>query len=299
MRRIGRVPISTVLMLLLILSLLVFAYQLRNSDAIRPASRPVSPPVPPPEERVHRPIFYLKMHKTASTTISRALKLYAGRHGLSISTASGLRYIIEPNPTSNRYDIIALQHMAFNFEILDTFLTERPNLILTSIRHPTDRAVSWFRQQIPKFERISDRDCQKKEKQILDEFDKFVDQGRLQASQFFQMQERTARLALHPRKMNLTQIVDQFHFIFLQERLTDSFECFCKQHGVFLCDANNPVKYENAKKSRGCVQHMLMQHRPNVLTKGYEQDVQVMNWVREQLDQCVKDIPEHCRCMRS
>ncbi|KAI0564262.1 Galactose-3-O-sulfotransferase [Gracilaria domingensis] len=292
MRRVPRLSVSNVLLLIPIVLLFAFALNVKKSGSFRA----LTSVEPPPHERVHRPIFYLKMHKTASTTISRALARYATRHGLSISRASGRTYITKPNPSSSRFDVIALQHMPYNLELLDTFLNGRPNMVLSSIRHPTDRAVSWFRQQITKFERVSQRDCAKKEGDILKEFDEFVDQGRQQASQYFQLQERTARLALHPQRMNITQLMSQFNFIFLQERLQDSFECFCKTHNVHLCDAEHPVKKENAKKKRGCVEHVLMQHRPNVLTKGYEQDLEILNWVRAELDECVKDIPGYCRC---
>eukprot|EP00737_Agarophyton_chilense_P002827 gb/GEZJ01003254.1/.p2 GENE.gb/GEZJ01003254.1/~~gb/GEZJ01003254.1/.p2 ORF type:complete len:227 (+),score=26.51 gb/GEZJ01003254.1/:2653-3333(+) len=226
------------------------------------------------------------MQKTASTTISRALSNMPHAMTYPFQLLPDTNILPNPNPTADRFYFIALQHMPYNLPVRDTFLKVRPNFVLSSIRHPTDRAISSFRQQINQFECVSEMDCPKKEQLIITEFDKFVDQRRMQASQFFQLQERSPRLALRPKKLNITRVVSQLDFIFLQERLQDSFECFCKTHGVHLCDSKTSVKRENAKKKRACVEHVFMQHRFIVLSKGYEQDFQILKWFRSQLDTC-------------
>lgn len=147
-------------------------------------------------------MLYTEWFSTVLHSLSRCRKPLHPRYP-SLSTGLPSDMVFQaPSPSqtphSNNTIVIALQHIFFDFDVLDTFLTERPHLILTSASQPTDRAAG-------RFKLVSYRDSQKREEQILDELEKFVDQGRHQSSQFYYLQERTARLAVHPRKMDLTQ----------------------------------------------------------------------------------------------
>lgn len=249
-------------------------------------------------EKRYSSVFYYKTHKTASTTISSTLIKYARRHKLSPHYAPGRIYMNFPNKSGKKYDMIALQHMPFSYKLLDTYLKTRPKLIITSIRKPVSRAISWFRQQNKDVASIEDDQCKESNKnKLLEKFDEFVKAGHVQESQMLQLQETTLKQSKSSGYLTLNETIDQFHFIFLKERLKESFECFCKDYGVRLCDKRHPLKMKNAKHTRECVENVLMENRLEKLSIGLQNDTMLFDRVEKKLNACQLDgIPEFCRC---
>lgn len=270
--------------------------------------------VEPFVEKRYDSIFYLKTHKTGSTTVAKLLYHYVRRHNLATVRAPGHLFISKPNTSSRKVDAAVGHHFAFSWEIIMTYLRKKPTLVLTSMRLPLQRRLSWFRQQHRDFESLQcpsvehdlsnpDTDVAVDERnallnfegtaQVLEKFDAFMQSGSLSTSQWQLMTESSSRKSIGT---NLSKIIDQFHFIILKERMVESLTCLCKTFNVRLCSNEFPLTQSNVGDSDACVKRILLTFRLKELGMNCDLDSLLYEMVSERLSVCVRSVPEHCRC---
>lgn len=279
---------------------------------------PALNPAPAFREKRYSSIFYFKTHKTGSTTIANTLYEYAKRHKLSTLTAPGHMLVSTPNPRpAVRVHAVVGHHVVFDWPLILSYLrpdalqhvpaangsapVARPALVLTSFRLPMQRQISWFRQQNKQWDtlqcNISDgRDALFRAGNasgLLSAFDRWVADGRRSAPQWRQLQERRSRLYL---RNDATRILEQFDFVFAKERMRDSFECACAQLGIRLCDAARPLRNLNVRREDGCVAEVLRHFRAAQLAEDSELDTFLYERVAQRLSDCVRQVPEECKC---
>lgn len=248
-------------------------------------------------ERKVKSMFYLKTHKTGSTSIASSLLEYCRRHGLSTVSAPGNIYIRDRNPSDGRKaDALVAHHAVFTLEILSSYLKSSPEVILTSIRLPLQRQLSWFRQQNKQFESeeitASSIECDTKNETLLSYFDEWYEK-KGSASQWYTLQETSQRSKTDE---SVEAILDQFDFVFLKERSRESMECLCAKTGIRLCDREHPMKVRNVKPSNSCVERQLLRYRSEQLIRGAAKDLLLYETVSQRLDECQKNVPLHCTC---
>lgn len=66
------------------------------------------------QEPVYKPIYYLKMHKTGSTTVAMELKRYARRHGQRLRRLDPSKYVHVKNTHKAKADVFVNYHSVFN-----------------------------------------------------------------------------------------------------------------------------------------------------------------------------------------
>lgn len=243
------------------------------------------------KEKRYDSIFYLKTHKTGSTTIASLLYDYIHRQKLtSIQYPSNI-YISKPNinEATKRANAIVGHHFLFDNNVINSYLIKQPTLIMTSLRLPLQRRLSWFRQQNRNLESIEQCDDKKEMNRILNNFDNFTMIG----SQWSEMIERSKRTL---EIDDTDDVLNVFDFVFLKERMTESIECFCKQHGVRLCQNDNTVGEKNVASRNGCVVKVLLKQRLTELCKGAERDLLLYEAVNQRISTCQREVPAHCRC---
>ena len=170
-------------------------------------------------------------------------------------------------------------------------------MILTSIRLPLQRQISWFRQQNKQFEDVrisaSSAECERPNNTLLTYFDEWSKSKR-SASQWFILQERKNR---QKTAENMTALLEQFSFIFVKERMKESFECLCVQTGMRLCSADYPLEQKNQKPTSSCVEKQLLDYRSAELIRGAVRDLLLYEAVNEKINRCqYLGIPGHCIC---
>ena len=84
-----------------------------------------------------------------------------------------------------------------------------------------------------------------------------------------QMTEATSKAAIEG---DIEKILDQFDFVFIKERLRESFECFCEETGIRLCSAEMPLAKKNVRGGT-CIEQQLLKYRAAELLKGSEKDL--------------------------
>lgn len=305
---------------LLILNLLIFLVYFR--DILRILRDVQTPNVQTPNiqtsekegpkfsETRYDSTFYLKTHKTGSTTIARLLYSYTHRQKLKTLKAPGHIFISKPNPSSHKVDAAVGHHFAFNWDIIHSYLHRPPSLILTSLRLPLQRRLSWFRQQNREFESLicpvlspnaSDLNIDTQEAllnfsgttQVLNAFDKFVENNQMVGPQWKTMRESNARDSLGT---NLTKILGQFQFVILKERMAESLECLCKTLNVRLCSESSPLVRMNVGDDDACVKRILLAFRLKELGTDCEMDSLLYESVSEDLSICIRSVPDYCKC---
>lgn len=191
-------------------------------------------------------------------------------------------------------------------KLLETYLRGKPEFIMTSIRLPLQRQLSWFRQQNRNAENpnvtATSPECATRNETLLHYFDKHWAPNKFSASQWYSMQERSARLAAsaaHAPEYNASAIIEQFDFILVKERLRESYECLCTRAGIRLCDGENPMEEANVKPTSSCVERQLLGYRGEELLKGAANDLRLYEFVNNFVTKCQKEgIPEACHCGR-
>lgn len=237
-------------------------------------------------------IFYLKTHKTGSTTIKYHLLNYMNRHKLQSISAPGHIFISSMNPKPRvRADGIVAHHMVFNRTVYESYLRQAPELILSSIRLPLQRQVSWFRQQNNQFEDMDIENCTLGQNlTLLNYYDKWRKTKKIGA-QWMTMREAEAKENLG---MDVEKILNQFDFVFVREHMKESFECFCALKRVNLCNGSE-LGNRNTKHTGSCVEQQLLKYRSNVLMSGDELDLLLYEAAVRRLRDC-GNISEECRC---
>lgn len=243
-------------------------------------------------ERRYPSAFYLKTHKTGSTTVAHQLLSYARRHGLTTLSAPGNVYIRVKNPNKGRVDAIVSHHVAFSWDIIHTYLHMTPTLRLTSIRLPLQRQLSWFRQQNRQHENMHLEGCDMKNDTLLAAYDEW--RGNRSASQWNTLQESSSRERL---QNNVTAILEQFTFVLVKEVMKESLECLCEEVAVRLCNEEEPLLRKNVKQKGSCVEKQLLQYRAEELMRGDEKDLILYEEAMNRVTDCQrKGISEECRC---
>lgn len=256
------------------------------------------------KEKLHRNVFYLKTHKSGSSAVAKALLRYCDRmrlsHTLRLPTTT---YVVGGNLGSNRIDCFVTHHAAYDAEMLATYLKGRPDFVLTSLRLPMQRQLSWFRQQNKDWDarlgNVTSTECGSATSDaLLTHFDDWIGRKR-SASQWYTLQERGARLGSGRLKGNASAILEQFDFVFLKERMVESMECMCVEHGVRLCDREHPLRPVNTKAPNSCVENKLLVHRAEALMAGSVLDTILYERVDRQITACQRrGIPAVCRCVQ-
>lgn len=302
---------SGVLVLNLLLFLVYFRDIWRILRDIKTASDGSGTPF---TEKRYDSVFYLKTHKTGSTTVAKLLYAYTRRHKLRTLKAPGHIFISKPNGSSNKVDAAVGHHFTFNWDIINSYLRKPPTLILTSLRLPLQRRLSWFRQQNRDLESLvcpdlspnttdlnTDSSAVARDMllnfsgttQVLNAFDQFVQSNRMVGLQWQIMRETTTRNELGA---NFTRILDQFHFVLLKERMVESLECLCKTLNVRLCYEGSPLTRMNVGDDDACVKRILLAFRLKELGTDCEMDSLLYEAVSERLSTCVRSIPDYCIC---
>lgn len=111
-------------------------------------SSPIAIPTPFTEKR-YDSIFYYKTHKTGSSTLAHHLYKYLSRFQLTSLRAPGHIFMrtLRPEDGPPRVDAVIMHHMLFDRTLIESYLKKPPNLLITSLRLPLQRQISWFRQQ--------------------------------------------------------------------------------------------------------------------------------------------------------
>lgn len=192
-------------------------------------------------------------------------------------------------------------HAIFEKEVVNSYLKGPSEFVLTSIRLPLQRQLSWFRQQNRHAENpsanASSPECAPRNDTLLSYFDTHWKPTKFSASQWFSLQERSTRLA-EGYATNLTAVVAPFDFIIVKERLRESYECLCAREGIRLCTAENPVRAANVKASDSCVEKQLLQYRAEDLMKGAANDLRLYEYANDFVTRCqAGGIPPACRCV--
>ena len=248
-----------------------------------------------PPERKYTSLFYLKTHKTASTSVARLLYSYARRHKLSTLQRPGEIFITSPNHRGDRSDAIVGHHMVYNWTVINSYLRRPPDLVLTSIRLPLQRQLSWFRQQNREFDTLlcPGRHTPRSNanvSMILSAFDDFVSSHETLGSQWSVLSERNSVL------LDAKAILDQFSFVLLKERLSESLMCLCRESGIRLCSEERELPSLNVAARSSCVERVLINHRSSVLVRGSERDLLLYEIVNERITKCMNEIPSWCKC---
>lgn len=271
-------------------------------------------------EKRYDSIFYLKMHKTGSTLLAHHLSEYLKRHSLRSIKAPGHIFISVQNNVTEiqtatldngttiaktdlvRADAIVRHHFNFDWDVILSYLKKPPKLVLTSMRLPLQRQLSWFRQQNRQWDTLNCSMISRNDTRslitlgiqsgLLKVFDNFTKTGRMIASQSDVMTESSARSTLYG---NLPGILAQFDFVFLKERLVESLECFCKRFDVQLCSTTYPATRTNYGGSDSCIERILFASRIKAFAM-YPEDHLLYEIVNQRLSHCQRDIPAHCRC---
>lgn len=250
----------------------------------------------PFKEKKYDSIFYLKTHKTGSTTVAHHLLKYTRRFRLTSLSGPGHKYYSSPRTPNGPplADTIVAHHMSFDRRVIDTYLKKSPQLYLTSIRLPLQRQISWFRQQNKQHE-YSNQDiteCDRKPNAtMLQHFDNWVEKSST-APQWLSLRESTKVKHLG---RNISEILAQFDFVFIKERFRDSFECTCSQLGMKLCSKKNPLARKNIKPA-GCVERQLLKYRGERLVKGSALDLMLYEEASRRLNTCMSKVTPECRC---
>lgn len=253
-------------------------------------------------ETLHRNVFYLKTHKSGSSAVANALLRYCNRmrlsHALHLPTTT---YVVAANLQAKRVDCFVTHHAAYDAATLATYLKGRPQFLLTSLRLPMQRQLSWFRQQNRDWDtrlgNATSGECGSAASDaLLTHFDDWIARKR-SASQWYTLQERGARLGSGRLKGNGSAILEQFDFVFLKERMAESMECMCVQHGVRLCDREHPLRPVNTKAANSCVENKLLTHRAEALMAGSALDTILYELVDREITACQRrGIPAECAC---
>lgn len=265
-------------------------------------------------EKRYDSVFYLKTHKTGSTTVAKLLFAYTRRYKLRTLTAPGNVFISKVNPSSGRVDAAVGHHFVFNWTVVNSYLRKPPTLVLTSMRLPLQRRLSWFRQQNRELESLvcppplsgtSNSSLSPSARataallnfsgtaKVLNAYDEFVESNRMVGLQWQTMRESTSRDTLGN---NLTKILNQFDFVILKERMVESLECLCKTLNVRLCSASSPLTRMNVGDDDACVKRILLAFRLKHLGSDCEMDSLLYEAVSEKLSVCVRSVPDYCKC---
>jgi hypothetical protein len=192
-------------------------------------------------------------------------------------------------------------HATFDVQMLETYLKGPPEFLLTALRLPLQRQLSWFRQQNRNAENpvinASSPACVTRNETLLKYFDEQWAPTQFSGSQWFSLQERGLRQSSDVLSHNATAIIEQFDFIFLKERLRESYECLCARTGIRLCSDEYPMEKANVKPQSSCVEMQLLAYRSEALMKGAANDLRLYEIVNDAITMCQLDgISLACRC---
>lgn len=236
-------------------------------------------------------MLYVKTHKTGSTTVAHHLLRYLKRHRLRPLSAPGHIYIDSVNTDARRRaDAVVAHHMAFNRTVYESYLRREPELVLTSIRLPLQRQLSWFRQQNRQFERLPLHNCTARNEHLLAFYDGW--KAKKAGAQWTTLRE--ARRADELGR-DMEAIVAQFSFVLIKERMKESFECMCMKTGVRLCGRGDEMRRMNVREKDACVERQLVAWRYADLIKGDELDLLLYEIAGRKLSEC-GEVSQACRC---